>query len=103
MTRARDEQGFALITAIILLTILLGLGAALLTFTDNQQSASLREQASESSFNVSEASLNAQVGQLSRAWPAKESEAYPKPCTASTGTSTNGCPTVASLTNAYPA
>jgi len=102
MRHARDEQGFALITAIILLTVLLGLGAAVLTFTDNQQSASLREQATESSFNVTEASLNAQVGQLSRAWPGKASEKYPETCTTSTSTSTNGCPTAGSLTSAYP-
>jgi Tfp pilus assembly protein PilX len=102
MRRGREEQGFALITAIILLTVILGLGAALLTFSDHQQTASLREQASESSFNVAEAALNAQVGQLSRAWPAKKEEAYPSVCTSSTSTETNGCPTAASLNAAYP-
>lgn len=105
MTGTRDERGFALITAIILLTVLLGLGAAMLTFTDSQQKASLREQASETSFNVSEAALNAQVGQLSRSWPTAESaetKAVEAGCTSETETSTDYCPTKASINAAYP-
>jgi type II secretory pathway pseudopilin PulG len=108
MRSARDDQGFALVAAIILLTVMMGLGLGLLLFTDNQQKASAREQASESAFNVAEAALNAQVGQLSRAWPAKESEAYPDNnppglvrCTATTSTP-NSCPDPASLSAGYP-
>jgi Tfp pilus assembly protein PilX len=107
-TRAGDEQGFALVAAIVLLTVIMGLGLGLLLFTDNQQKASAREQASESAFNVAEAGLNAQVGQLSRAWPAKETEALPDNvnkvvrCTAATSTATNGCPDTGSLSAGYP-
>jgi Tfp pilus assembly protein PilX len=109
MRRARSEEGFALVSAIVLLTVILGLGMGLLLFTDNQQRASVREQGSESAFNVGEAALNTQVGQISRAWPAKESEAYPDEktnkiirCTEATTTTTNGCPSAASLSAAYP-
>jgi Tfp pilus assembly protein PilX len=107
MSKARNEEGFALVAAIVLLTVILGLGMGLLLFTDNQQRASVREQASESGFNMAEAALNAQVGQISRSWPANLNEAYPDQinkgvgCTGAT-TATNGCPTAASLTNAYP-
>lgn len=105
---ASDEQGFALVAAIVLLTVIMGLGLGLLLFTDNEQRASAREQASESAFNVAEAALNAQVGQLSRAWPANKAEAYPDNengavrCTAATSTATNGCPDPASLSAGYP-
>ena len=101
MRRASNEQGFALVTAIILLTVMMGLGLGLLLLTDNQQKASAREQASESAFNVAEAALNAQVGQISRAWPSKVGEKYPERCTA-TESAPNGCPTPGSLNAGYP-
>jgi Tfp pilus assembly protein PilX len=100
MRRARNEEGFAVVAAVVLLTVIMGLGLGLLLFADNQQKASARQQASEAAFNVAEAALNAQVGQLSRKWPFKEprteAEAVaemPRVCTA-TGTSTeaNDCP-----------
>ena len=110
MSRTRDEEGFALVAAVVLLTVIMGLGLGLLLFTDNQQRASATEQSGESAFNVAEAALNSQVGQLSRAWPEKSTEAYPDTptngvirCTEGTTTTTNGCPTAASLTTGYPA
>lgn len=102
MSRARDEQGFALVTALILLSVIMGLGLALLFFTDSQQKASAREQASESAFNVAEAALNAQIGQVSRAWPTEESQLPALGCTPSTSTATNDCPTPASMNVPYP-
>ncbi|HWG09391.1 MAG TPA: hypothetical protein VN672_10340 [Solirubrobacteraceae bacterium] len=104
--RAGDEQGFALVAAIALLSIIMGLGLGLLLLTDSQQRASARERASESAFNIAEAALNAQVGQISRAWPATkaefESNGGVTRCTAATSTATNGCPTAASLSAGYP-
>jgi Tfp pilus assembly protein PilX len=100
MRPVRNEDGFAVVAAVVLLTVIMGLGLGLLLFADNQQKASAREQSSEAAFNVAEAALNAQVGQLSRKWPFKEprteAEAVaemPRSCTA-TGTSTevNDCP-----------
>jgi Tfp pilus assembly protein PilX len=103
MPRARDEQGFALVAAIVLLTVIMGLGLGLLLFTDSQQKASAREQASESAFNLAEAALNAQVGQLSRRWPNTKTigEEFPT-CTPTTSTSTNGCPSTARMSVGYP-
>lgn len=106
MNRSRSEEGFALVSAIILLTVILGLGMGLLLFADNQQHASRIEQSGESAFNVAEAALNAQVGQISRVWPAAEKteggEVPKAGCTETTSTSTNGCPTSASMSVGYP-
>ncbi len=102
MRHARDNDGFALVTAIILLSVMMGLGLGLLLLTDNQQKASAREQASESAFNVAEAALNAQIGQLSRSWPSEAALKYESRCTEATSTTTNGCPTSASLKTGYP-
>jgi Tfp pilus assembly protein PilX len=100
MSRFRNEQGFALASAIMLLAVIMALGLGLMLFTDNQQKASGREQASETAFNVAEAALDAQVGQISRSWPASEGE---KRCEAGNSTSTNGCPSAESMNVAYPA
>jgi Tfp pilus assembly protein PilX len=97
----RDNDGFALVTAIIVLTVILGLGLGLLFLTDSQQKASSREQASESAFNVAEAALNAQIGQLSHAWPSTETQKYPSRCTQATA-SEPGCPSAESLKIGYP-
>jgi Tfp pilus assembly protein PilX len=109
MRRLDGEQGVVLVSAVVLLTVMLGLGLGLLFFDDEQQKAAGREQASETAFNLAEAALNAQVGQLSRAWPGQKSEAYPDSedngvirCVAATSTETNGCPASASLGVAYP-
>jgi type II secretory pathway pseudopilin PulG len=102
MTNARDEQGFVLVTAIAVLTVMIGLGFGLLLFADNQQRAAAREQSSESAFNLAEAALNAQVGDVSRLWPGDEEREYLLSCTAATSTATNGCPDPGSLSAGYP-
>ncbi len=113
MRQGHKEEGFALVSAIMLLMVILGLGMGLLLLTDNQQKASAREQASEAAFNIAEAALNAQVGQISRVWPGKVAEAYPDTlpednnppvirCSAATSTATNGCPSAGSLSAGYP-
>lgn len=106
MSRFRDEQGFALASAIMLLAVIMALGLGLLLFTDNQQKASGREQASETAFNVAEAALDAQIGQVSANWPVAENPVASKTetrCEATNSTSTNGCPTKSSMEVAYPA
>ncbi|HEX4188680.1 MAG TPA: hypothetical protein VHY83_12350 [Solirubrobacteraceae bacterium] len=104
MRHPRNEEGFALITAIVLLTVILGLGLGLLLLTDNQQKAAGREQASETAFNIAEAALNAQIGQVSRSWPGSEKgQPFEKTgCTAANSTATNGCPAAGSMNVGYP-
>lgn len=96
MRQARSEDGFAVVAAIVLLSVIMGLGLGLLLFADAQQKSSNREQASEAAFNVAEAALNAQVGQLSRKWPRSEKE-MPRGCTSTTSTEENDCPSSTDL------
>jgi Tfp pilus assembly protein PilX len=105
MGRAREQDGIVMVGAIAVVTIVIAFGLALTLFSENQQRASAREQTSEAAFNVAEAALNAQVGELSGRWPAKEEKAgeLPYSCTEATTTATNYCPTAASLSQAYPA
>jgi Tfp pilus assembly protein PilX len=105
-THARDDQGFVLVTAIILLTVMLAFGAALVAYTNSQQSASAHERYDEAAFNLAEAALNAQIGQLSRHWPGTENfeknNIVLKTCTPSTSTKENLCPDKEILEKAYP-
>jgi Tfp pilus assembly protein PilX len=104
MRRASQEQGFVLITAIILLAAMLGLGIALVAYTNSQQAASSREQAGEAAFNVAEAALNAQIAQISREWPGVGTEVttLQEACTPSTYTASNYCPEPGLIEEAYP-
>ncbi len=76
MRRVRDEQGWALVTAMVLMTVMLGVGLAALSFVDRQQTAGADERRGESRFNVTEAVLNAQAFQLSRDWPRDTTTAF---------------------------
>lgn len=99
MSKARDQDGFALVAAMALLFVMMALGLGLLLFVDSQQKASAREQANEAAFNVAEAALNAQVGQLSRRWPTEPAQAS---CTSSEAYSASSiCPSPASIESAY--
>jgi Tfp pilus assembly protein PilX len=100
MNRARQEQGAVLAAAVIVMMVILGLGLALLRFTDSEQTAAAREQSSERAFNVAEAAMNAQVGQLARAWPRQVRPFEPR-CTEATTTASNGCPSTVSLSAGY--
>jgi Tfp pilus assembly protein PilX len=103
MRRLARQEGSALISAVILMTVILGLGMGLLLFTDNQQKASAREQWSEQAFNVAEAALNAQVGQLSRVWPTVKNAGTVAVtrCTEGASNGTNYCPPTIPLGTGY--
>jgi Tfp pilus assembly protein PilX len=102
MRTLRKDDGFALVTAVVLLTVIFGLGLGLLLFADNQQKASAREQSSEQAFNVAEAALNAQVGQLARVWPtvANRNVAVTR-CTEGVSDGKNYCPPKLPLSVGY--
>jgi Tfp pilus assembly protein PilX len=103
VTEARGQDGFALISAIIVMAVLTALGLALLMFANTQQRAATNEQSRESAYSLAEAALNAQIYQLSLQWPT-EKNPVPTSCTEATSTSTNACPAAGSLspTAGYP-
>lgn len=101
MRPPRDEGGWALITALLLMIIMAGFGLSTLSLVDTQQKASADGRRRETAFNVAEAALNAQTFQLGRnTWPGKGGTTrYPSSCTE---TSTDPrCPTPATLMALY--
>ena len=83
MRRGREEEGFALVAAIIVMVIVLGLGIALLAFGDVQQRAATRQSSQEQAFALATAAMNAQIFELSSQWPttaANTQSAFPSSC-----------------------
>ena len=98
LTRLRKEDGWGLVSSVIVVGILVSLSLPLLSLVDTQQSQSAGERKSESSFNLAEAALDAAVFSLGKNWPAVDT-LIPEACTsASTHAS---CPTGGVLTGTY--
>lgn len=97
--RLRSEDGWALLTSLLVLGILLSLSLPLVSLVDTQQHQSAGERKSEGSFNLTEAAFDAGVFVLAHDWPAKDTRAYPPVCDA---TSTNPrCPDGAMLARTF--
>jgi hypothetical protein len=85
----QSEEGWALLTAILVMALVLGLGMALFAFVDSQQQVDQQERQRDSSFNVAEGVLNAQTFIVGRQWP---TAATPAPVCSSGGAAVAGCP-----------
>lgn len=95
--RLGQEHGSALVIAIIVLGLMMGLGLATASYVDGEQSQSGRERIRESAFNIAESALDAQVLRLSQTWPeATGVSAYPVSCTPAAAASVL-CPDAGSL------
>jgi hypothetical protein len=77
---------------------MVALGLALIMQVQGQQQQSFQERTRESSFNLAEGALNAQITQLARAWPSTSAGAAASCDSTSTSTA---CPTAATLANGY--
>jgi Tfp pilus assembly protein PilX len=99
--RLQAESGWALVTALVLMTVMVGGGLATYSLVDTQTGASAEQRERESAFNLAEAALNAEVFALARDWPGKgmANNQYPV-CTPATGGSR--CPSAAQLSGALP-
>ncbi|CAA9529147.1 MAG: hypothetical protein AVDCRST_MAG85-3510, partial [uncultured Solirubrobacteraceae bacterium] len=96
----RDESGSALLAAIVLMLVMLGVGLAVAAMSDTQEQQATTERIRESSFGFAEATLNAQVTRLNRTWPSSAPTAFPAECTPTADTVT-GCPDAATLTSSF--
>ncbi|MDQ4040275.1 MAG: hypothetical protein M3141_00830 [Actinomycetota bacterium] len=97
--RLRSERGTVLATTVILMSLMTMGGLATYAYVDGQTVESGRERVRETSFNVGEGLLGAQVFFLSRDWPGTTQEQYPTSCS---GATTSGkCPNGASLISAF--
>ena len=78
--RLRDEKGSAVIIAMVVMTLMLAMGLATISFGSGQRQLAVGERVRESSFNLAEAVLHSQVFILARAWPGSSATAFPASC-----------------------
>jgi hypothetical protein len=95
---AARERGSALVTAIVLMTFMLGSTLALVAYVDNESGQTGVNRTRETAFNFAEAALNAEVYQLAQKWPG--AQALEATCSPSqTGTY---CPSDSQLRGLFP-
>ena len=104
MTRLRHEDGWALVTALLLMIIMMGFGLSTLALVDTQQDVSADGRQRETAFNVAEAALNAQTYALARSWAGQGGAGntqirQPASCTQASVDAR--CPTAATLASLY--
>jgi hypothetical protein len=88
---------------VLLMIVMLMAGMSLLSATDTQTASSKVERQRETSFNLAEGAMNAQMFQLSRVWPGPNTTTpYPTWCTPTSASSTP-CPSSPALTSAFAA
>jgi hypothetical protein len=97
----RSEHGYAVVTALVLTTLMLTIGFAAFAFVDTEQKQSGRERERESRLNLTEGALSSQTFLLSRNWPESVSSAYPASCTESS--TDPKCPDAAQLKSHFSA
>jgi hypothetical protein len=95
--RLRDERGSTIVTAMMVLFVLVAFATTLATFVDSDQADSRRERERESSFNLTEGVLNAQIYQLSTRWPSATANESPYPAACNAGSAHADCPNGGSI------
>jgi hypothetical protein len=78
--RPAAESGNVLVTAILMLAVMFGLGLAALSRVDTQTAETRKERVGESTFNLGEAALSAQVFVLGRKGAGTATKQYPDYC-----------------------
>ena len=97
MSRLRDSDGSALITAIALLAVMLIGGIGVMTVSDGQQHQAGQTRLREAAFTITEGALDAQVTRLSINWPMSVATAYPVSCSPLTAALSARCPDAGAL------
>jgi hypothetical protein len=95
----RRQEGSALVTAMLVMTLCLMIGFTTMAAVDVQQSQSRGERERESSFALGEGALNAQIFMLSKEWPAFSGLARAR-CTQDT-TADGNCPDPSTLVKGF--
>jgi hypothetical protein len=93
------QEGSALVTAMLVMTLCLMVGFTTMAAVDVQQSQSRGERERESSFALGEGALNAQIFMLSTEWPRGAGAAYPT-CSQATSAQLK-CPDPSTLVKAF--
>lgn len=94
--RLRDERGWVLVTATVLMTIMLSIGLTAVALIDSDTHRTRESREYESALNLDEGVLYAQSLVLAQRWPTAAAPALAL-CTNETATTDNRCPSAANL------
>lgn len=72
-----DDRGIALVTSIVLMMVMLGLGLAMLSVVDTQGKAAGEQRDGDAAFNLADAALSSTAFVLSHNWPEAAAAAQP--------------------------
>lgn len=98
LSTLQEERGFAMVVAIVLMALMLGLGIAALGLADSESSRTREQRVRESSLQLDEGVLYAQSLVMSTKWPSALNP-YPAACS-SAGALDARCPNAATLAGA---
>ena len=98
--RLAREEGWALVTAIAMMAMMMGIGLSGFAYVDGQQRQSAVERHRESALNLGEGVLGAETFLVARNWPGSQSAQFPRFCTNAT-TSDPRCPDPAAVGRAF--
>jgi hypothetical protein len=90
VSRARAQDGWAVVTVLLVIVGMLSLGLAALALVDGAQRRSGQERTKETTFNVAESLITQEALLLSNRWPSASTSAYPSSCTRTSALT--GCP-----------
>jgi len=96
----RRDDGWVVVTAVIVIGLMMGIGLATYATVDTQQAQSRVERERDSSFNLGESALYAEAFILGRDWPTAANPYPTVQCTETTAAGTRGCPTPSDLRSA---
>jgi Tfp pilus assembly protein PilX len=96
--RISDEQGWALVTAMLIMAIMLSTIFGIANYVSGQTKLGATSRKRETAFNYAEAAMNMQVYALSRDWPGAGPTVTPYPNCTQSSTSTR-CPNTTELAN----
>ena len=94
--RMQSEEGWVVVTAVVITSLMVGIGLAIFSTVGTQQSMSRQERNRESAFNLAESALYAQAFILSKGWPTSGTDYT---CTQTT-TGDARCPTFSAIQSA---
>ena len=80
--RLERQDGWALLTAMVMLTLMVAIGLATFAYVDSQTTSSRQERVRESSFNLDEGVLAQQAYLLANKFPASAINRFPLASTA---------------------
>jgi hypothetical protein len=96
----RREDGWVIVIAIAVMTIMLGVGIAIAALSDTQIGRSNTDRLRESALNLAEGALTAQQYRLPYEWPSSSQKAYPAQCPNPLNANDSRCPSTANLIGA---